>query len=73
MGRDSRGNHLHGGRDRGGQLYFMGGPKHVGQPTEHLTPDNAQINFAVPSVSVLNECSILNNKDRTIPVVCDTI
>ena len=39
-------------------IYFMGGPKHVGQPTEHLTPDNAQINFAVPSVSVLNECSI---------------
>ena len=33
----------------------MGGPKHVGQQSQDLNPDNARINFAVPSISVLNE------------------
>ena len=27
----------------------MGGPKHVGQQSQDFKPDNARINFAVPS------------------------
>ena len=36
-------------------IYFMGGPNHFGQQSQDLKPDNARINFAVPSISVLNE------------------
>ena len=41
-------------------LYFMGGPKHVGELSQadskgFFKPENARINFAVPSVNTLEQ------------------
>ena len=44
-------------------LYFMGGPKHVGELSQadskgFFKPENARINFAVPSVNTLEQFMI---------------
>ena len=44
-------------------LYFMGGPKHVGELSHadskgFFKPENARINFAVPSVNTLDQFKI---------------
>jgi hypothetical protein len=42
-------------------LYFMGGPKNVGQGEEncgHIDPSTARINFAVPSINIIENFDI---------------